>query len=431
MPVDGEHARAPAWRWIEGWYWPYALVGLVKSGLVQVLVPLTVRSVGLNTEAGVVIAAFYLGGMTAPLWGELADHYRAHRLLLAAGFVSTGLALLLFATTNSLPLWIMAMFVANTGGTMVTTVANLLVVDAHSKHEWDQRIGWLQTFFGLGQVAGLLAAALFAARSDVADYRLGLGLGGLLVASGAIPGWRMTRTPPKASQPRPVMAQSMQTLDSSGATSVPSVHTAGAGMAGPLHRLVFSRFGLLMLVLLLQAGGAALFYSLYPLLMKDLFRMHPSITSVTYAVAASINLGLYAVVGNWSHRVGALRVLHFGYLVRTLAFALMWVLALAAGSRLDWFALPAFMAVVLAWSAIGIASTMLTVKLAPAGRGEALGIYNAASSAAGAAGSVASGVLADAAGFGTVLLAATGMVATALGLSFAVRPKPESADDQG
>src|SRR5262249_9516154 len=85
------------WRqWIEPWYLAYALLGAAVGGVVPIVVPLMVHRTGTLAATGLVMAAFNLGGLTAPLWGGLADRYRLHRVLLVGGFLLTTLGLVAF-----------------------------------------------------------------------------------------------------------------------------------------------------------------------------------------------------------------------------------------------------------------------------------------------------------------------------------------------
>ena len=65
--------------------------------------------------------------------------------------------------------WTALSFLAGAGTAAVATVATLFVVEFNPQDEWEPRIGWLQTFNGGGQVAGLLLAGIFGS-----DFRVGL-----------------------------------------------------------------------------------------------------------------------------------------------------------------------------------------------------------------------------------------------------------------
>jgi len=65
-------------QWIEAWYLAYGLLGAATAGMLPIFLPLTVSLSGGPAQVGLVMAAFSLGGLTAPLWGVMADHYRLH-----------------------------------------------------------------------------------------------------------------------------------------------------------------------------------------------------------------------------------------------------------------------------------------------------------------------------------------------------------------
>ena len=85
-------------QWIEPWYLAYALLGAAVGGVVPMAVPLTVYRTGSLAVTGMVMSAFNLGGLTAPVWGGLADRYRLHRVLLVWGLLVTTLGLGLLLT---------------------------------------------------------------------------------------------------------------------------------------------------------------------------------------------------------------------------------------------------------------------------------------------------------------------------------------------
>jgi hypothetical protein len=82
----GSAWTAETWlRWVEPWYLAYALLGASAVGIVPILLPLAVHRSRGAAHVGWVIAANNPGGLTAPLWGILADRYRLHRCLMVSG----------------------------------------------------------------------------------------------------------------------------------------------------------------------------------------------------------------------------------------------------------------------------------------------------------------------------------------------------------
>ena len=123
------------------------------------LLPLAVHRSRGAAYVGWVIAAYNLGGLTAPLWGILADRYRLHRYLVVGGGVIAAAGLAAFPLIPVAAAWPALALLQGMGASGAATIANLFVVEAHPQEEWEARIGWLQTCYGGGQVCGLFVAA--------------------------------------------------------------------------------------------------------------------------------------------------------------------------------------------------------------------------------------------------------------------------------
>src|SRR5262249_50367964 len=153
-PLCGAQPLSSRWPYgVAPWYVAYALLGTTATGVIPIVFPLTISRLGSPTDVGVVMAALSLGGLTAPLWGSLADRYRIHRWLLAGGCIVTavGLAVLPFTTTRAA--WLGLALVQGLGVAGASTVATLFVVEGYPETEWDTRIAWLHTFYDGGQVS--------------------------------------------------------------------------------------------------------------------------------------------------------------------------------------------------------------------------------------------------------------------------------------
>ena len=79
-------------QWVEPWYVAYALLGAAAAGLVPILLPLAVSRAGGASDAGLAVAAFSLGGLTAPVWSALGVRLLAFLGLLGLGLIHTGAA---------------------------------------------------------------------------------------------------------------------------------------------------------------------------------------------------------------------------------------------------------------------------------------------------------------------------------------------------
>jgi len=421
-PGKGNLRPQQAWRrWVEPWYMAYALLGATGAGLTPILLPLSVSRTGRATHIGLVMAAVSLGGLTAPIWGGLADRYRLHRWLLAGGLLVTAGGLAMFPFTAQPGVWFALALLQGIGAAAAATVANLFVVEAHPKGEWDKRIGWLQTFYGGGQVAGLLLAGAF-----TSHLRTGLLVAAGLTALGALLGMATAYTPPRPKRgSRPVLLHPVRHGEWSQSSPQRLSHHLTARTFKVMGTALHSPFGPFLLAWLLAFSGSAAVFSLYPVLMQKLFGVAPGVSSSAFALAASLGLLLYSQAGLWSDRWGPRWVLRAGFGLRLLAFIGLLGLGLVQLGGAGWLALGAFVIVVLSWSLLTVSGTALTAKLSPVGEGEGMGLYNAVTGAAGVIGAALGGWAAGLWGYNAAV--AVSVAGVAMGLLLAAGIRVQSA----
>jgi DHA1 family tetracycline resistance protein-like MFS transporter len=417
VPEDQTVKGDSSWRrWVEPWYLGYALLGASAAGLAPILLPLMVSKTGNAAQVGLVMAAFSLGGLAAPLWGVLADRYRLHRPLMASGLLAVAAGAAVFPFAGSLAAWMGLAFVQSLGAAAAATVANLFVVEAHPRLEWDARIGWLQTFYGGGQVAGLVVAGLLAAVS----LHLGLWVTAGLAALAVLPGWLTARTPPAPGGARPVLRHPLRHGEWPAASPQRLYHHLTAPALRGLGRSLASPFGIFLAAWLLSFSGAAVIFALYPVLMQQAFGVAPVLSSQGFALAAGLGLFLYSPAGTWSGRSGPASVLRAGLGLR-LAAGLGLVLLELTHFGPGWLALAGFLVIVLAWSLLSVSSTAWAAQLSPVGEGEGLGIFNAVTALASVIGAAFGGWVASSWGYTSALSLAAGGVASGLAITFALR----------
>ena len=400
-------------RWVEPWYLTYALQGAVIAGLLPILLPLAASHAGNAAGIGLVMAGLSLGGLTAPLWGSLADRYRLHRWLLVGGLLITTAGLVVFSFTQHPAAWIGLALLIGFGAAGAATVANLFVVEVHPKSEWDERIGWLQTFYGLGQVGGLLLAGVLS--------QTGLRTGLLVVAGtsglAALLGWLTTKTPSIPLEQKPVLLHPPRHGEWAISSPQRLFHHLDLTAIKKLGPAMRSPFGLLLGVWLIAIAGSAAFFSQYPLLMQNVFGIPPGVSSAAFAVVAGLGLALYSPAGNWSESIGPVRVLRISLGIRWLAYIGLLALGFTHLGFQDRLALLGFGFVVCAWSLISVSGTTLAAQLSPVGEGEGLGIFNATYALAGVIGAALGGLAAGLWGYNFVAALAVAGVAIGLVLS--------------
>jgi DHA1 family tetracycline resistance protein-like MFS transporter len=399
-----------AWlRWVEPWYLAYALLGVSVAGLIPILIPLLVNSTGNVAQVGLVMAGFSFGGLAAPLWGSLADRFRLHRVLLVGGLFLTALGLALFPFAGSSLAWLLLALLQGVGSGGAATVANLFIVEVHPQLEWDERIGWLQTFYGGGQVLGLLAAGAFSQSSTV---KVGVWAAAAITLAACLVGLASVSTPSRPVVNKPILLHPARTAEWPLASPQRLFHHLTAEAVANAGQILHSAFGLFLAVWVLTFGGTAVVFSLYPVLMQGLFKISPSISSSVFALAAALGLLLYSPAGHWSGRFGTRRVMLAGFGVRLVAILLILILGIFHDTGLGWAALLGFCLIVLAWSLLSVSSTALAAALSPGKEGAGLGFFNATTAIAGVLGSILGGWIASRSGFlAAVELAGGGILA--------------------
>ncbi|MGA2764755.1 MAG: MFS transporter [Spirochaetia bacterium] len=415
-------------RWVESWYISYALLGAAAAGILPILLPVVVAQTSGASQIGLVMAAFSFGGLTAPVWGRLADARRLHKALLAGGLACTAAASAVFPFTRDFSVRIALALLQGTGIAAAATTANLFIVEVHPRSEWDSRIGWLQTFYGGGQVVGLLVAGFLAQGGS----RAGMAAAGALAAVAILPA--LLATPRVASQPvlrRPALTHAARNAEWPAGSPQRMYHHATGRALGLLGSSGGASFGIFLLGWFLSFAGSAAFFSLYPIVMQKTYSVGPALSSAGFAVSAGLGLFLYAPAGRWSSSGQPRVVLRIGMAVRMAAYALLWFLALSRRPEAGWPALGLFFIVVLAWSALSVASTAFVAEMYAQGgsEGEGLGLFNAVTALAGVAGAAGGGWAAGARGYEAVPVVA--LAGTGVGLALLLAVRSGSAKKRG
>ncbi len=378
--------------WIEPWFLAYACLGIVQGGMLPLLLPL---SAGGSTHAGTIVGVMNLAGLTAPVWGHLADRRRLHRQVLLAGMLASLVALLLMPAHLGLPLKAVLAAILGLGFAAANTVANMFIVEVRPAEEWDARIGALQALSGLGQVTGLLLAGFIGGR-----YALAFGVAAALVAAAVPTAW-LTLRGIHVPVPR-AAATAHPPLGGEGWACAPQrlFHLPSRRGLGRLLRELEMPFARLLAVWFVAFVAISAVLTMFPLALIQAFGVSTRLPATIYAFAAAASLGCYPLSAGLAKRRGARLVLRTGFAVRAAAIA---VLAAAFAAKLGVpLALVGFVVLVLGWPLLGVSGTALAAQLVPGEKGEALGLFNASSSLAGAVGAFLGGWAMETAGYGTV-----------------------------
>jgi predicted MFS family arabinose efflux permease len=309
------------------------------------------------------------------------------------GTLAAGVLLLLYDTAaESMRLLLAAG--AGLGCMAATTAGNVVATLSVPEGEWEGRIALLQRFTSAGQVIGLVAAGVLIKRFPGSGF---VCAGLALIAAGVL---ALVAVPARdRSAPR----------GDGGLRRLQRLKAALAVIDRPMRR-----FLLIWLIAYCAMNG---FAALFPVAMTRQYGMDPVLPAGAYALGVGSSLVLYRQVGAATHRLGSGRVLIAGFAARAALLVILAGLGFSHGGGTGWLVLFGFALVQFVWPLIAVAANSLSVRLAPAARGESVGLFNAATSLASAIGAALAGAVF--AGGGFAALAAATLAAVLAGLALA------------
>jgi MFS family permease len=423
-------------RYIRPWYLAYLLLGMVTAGLLPVVLPLMIaaRSHQLATVA-YVMGAYNVGLLTSPLWGMAAERTKAYRHLFLGSFLLTAAGLVGMLLLRALPAWLASAFAVGAGSGGAATLATLFVVDFTTRAEWEPRIGWLQSFNAVGQVAGLMLAAAFSGGRFaaalwicVAILLLAMAVGGL-----GLPSPKSTHPASAAGLQRHAHLN-IRALAIFPKLNLPSgvdLHFYHLNLRGlrSLPQVFGSAFGLFLLSWFALAFAVAAFFSYFPLMLAASYGIPARASAMIYAVTAAVGIALYVLTSRLTARYGAGRIYRAGLVLRIAGFGLLLAPLLRSITHRSALGAAGFAIIVSAWPLLSVSGTDLAARLTPFSEGAAVGLLNAALALATAVGIVVSGPLVARWGYETIPATAFAGLVASLWLGMASRPRNGGASD--
>ena len=204
------------------------------------------------------------------------------------------------------------------------------------RSEWDSRIGWLQTFYGSGQVIGLVLAGVIGETRPESGLWLAGGIGGLAI----IPAVMGTRQGSGVHLPhKPVLSRLAHHAEWPAISPQHLYHHMSMQGLRTFFAPFRASFGLFLFAWLLSFSGSAAFFSFYPVVMQNAYGVLPGLSSPGYALAAGLGLLLYAPAGRWSGRQGPLAVLRYALVLRIAAFTALTLLAVVSLPGRGWLSM--------------------------------------------------------------------------------------------
>ena len=407
----------------EAWFLSQGFVGFVYAGGAAFLVaPMILSQGGTPADAGMVMGLLPFVALLSPVFGGVADRFRIHRELVLVGLASLALASIVMSFAEQELTYVVGALLFGTGGGLII-VSNLsmLAGSGLSEDGVAKRMGLLQMSMPVGQFIALgIIAVLLSAGVKFPDIFLMLAG---VAAVGFVVAWPLTKGP----------AQRTKEYLDSHSTSIAASDGAGAG--NKLATVMFSAFGLFLLINFMSQFGEQMIESQYPNYLKDVFNIDPEAAALTMASAVLISAPLYVVSGRWSARSGPKVPFVMAIGARTATAAGLAFLSLSGGDGLQVPAMVIFGLMIVVYPFFEVNTSLIAVKTSPIGPGLGQGFQGGATQLAGICGAFLAGWLANQAGFHTLAWVATGLGAVALVLSFFLKierddgAEPEHSED--
>ncbi|MFC6324810.1 MFS transporter [Microbacterium koreense] len=390
--------RGPA-RWLSPWMIAYAMVGMLLLGVGPILIPVTVAGTASGSAAatavGVVVAAFYVGGLLAPAVGTWADRHGRQRTLFLACLPVMAAAVLGFAFVEGTLWWALLAFVFGGVGAIAGTLAAMFVVEPSPPSEWNVRISWFRFVYGAGQVIGLVIAAVAAAHAQIGWLVAGV----LLLAGSFAAAWRLPKLKPVPTAPEPAPEQRPEHAGRAIGVGGWLPHLAHRpSLRGLTHGMPWP-FALMLVVWFLTMMGVQTFFNVVPLIMSAAFSVNASVSSTLFLVGAGIGTLVYPVSGRLATRRGPAFVFVIGVVLMLASFTAMSVVSALKVTSGAVIGSVALVVAAIAYSFLVVAATMLLAALSPAGQGEAMGLLNAIIAIGAVVGAIVPSFIAAALGY--------------------------------
>ncbi|HFQ93252.1 MAG TPA: MFS transporter [Anaerolineae bacterium] len=311
----------------ELWYLISFFFGLLWPAMFYVLTQTYVLDVtGSAASAGLVLAIMGLGAVAAPVFGSLADRYRAHRPIQIFSLVLVIGGILIMGFAQDELFFTLAAIMVGVGLAPVSVINTVYVVAAGHSPEVEARVlGWVQrmTFAGV-ILGGFVIGGLLQLRAQgVVSYAT------LFVICAAAMGVALLlaifATRDVAARVAKLAAQRAEQANQE---APPGKFSLG--------EMLKSTFGLGMLVIFLVHVGWIGMAGQYVNFLNGAFGVNPAVASSVNSVAVFLSLFVIGFTGKWLGGAGPVPVLTAGMVGRAIGalamLAVGWLLGGAGGT---------------------------------------------------------------------------------------------------
>ena len=395
-------APAKKGRSFEAWMISFVAAGAGWAAFISLLIPpFVTQSTGNAADAGIVMAIISLAAVLAPVLGSFADKYRAHRLVLTLGVLGMALGFLMYSfSAEAQAIYVLDAIVLGISVAAINAVGPVFVLGANLSQKLEaSRLTVMNLLQPVGQVIGgaLLAIAVTAGL----DFSSRFLIAAVFMLICGILTWFTTAEPAK----RIVLAEDK-----------PDENHEGKKQSFGLKQVLFSTFGLTLLILTLSSVGNNGINAQIANILPNVYGMDEQTTSTLISVAGMLNIVFFIVAGRWMAKSGAMTVLTAATVIRFVGALGMAAIGMMTSNPL---ALVAALFVLIFYQGNSfnrLAQGVVGMRFATIPPGSASGWVIAASAAGSFIGALIGGYLASSLGFNAI----NWMAAIAIGAAIAL-----------
>ncbi len=387
----------------EWWMISFIAAGAGWAAFISLLIPpFVTESTGSAADAGIVMAIISLAAVLAPVLGGFADKYRAHRLVLTLGVLGMAFGFLMYSfSAETKAIYALDAIVLGISAAAINAVGPVFVLGANLSQKLESsRLTVMNLLQPVGQVlGGVLLAAAVAAKLDF-SARFTIAAVFMLVC--AVLTWFTTAEPAK----RIVILEEKPD----------ELHDEKKKSFG-LKQVLFSTFGLTLLILTLSSVGSNGINAQIANILPGVYGMDQQTTSTLIALAGLFNIALFIVAGRWMARSGGMTVLTGGTVIRFIGALGMALVGMMTNKPI--IIAAAFMLILYQSNPFSrISQGVVGMRFATIPAGATSGWVIAASAAGSFIGALIGGFLASSVGFNAINWMAAIAVGAALLLLF-------------
>ncbi|KHO60934.1 Major Facilitator Superfamily [Thermoanaerobacter sp. YS13] len=378
-------------RFFETWYGSYAILGAIASGLIPILLPLWTQQHSSAANVGIVMSLFGLGQLSAPIWGEIADMLKLNRILFLMGLLVIGLSILGITFVPTPVILGVLSLMAGLGFSLTNTLANLWIVERFSYTEVSERVGALQRTYGIGQVFGLAIASLLSAT----HIKIALVVTALMAFSSVLFYKIMPITAGReVIKPRRPALEKLHPKIQPFLVSISQAYHLlhFKNLLGHLSKTTLSIiiFNILWFIVV---SASSFFFSFYPIIMKYVYKINPSVSSIIFSMAVGLSIFLYSWAGDIAEKKGNRKILLLGISLRAISVLGLTILGYLAVTAKTVFVILFFTLMIFSWPIISVTGTALASQ-SNLPKGAAMGLFSANNALALSVGSLIGGIIA-------------------------------------